>query len=532
MYIANGLYRPTKEIKLKEGQYRGETYDGVPDGEGILIDKKGVMFHGAFRNGLRHGQLSVTAPGKETVMQFWYKGKLRKDVPVSLKSDGSAPETTIINGKKFGYGCYYNNVSKSTYVGFFVDGEHSGTGKIVTPKYTLEGRFNGDRVYDCIVEWNNTNYKKDEFVGTQNGILRKGVRHQVRTDDTQRLWKGEFVDGKLDGEMVFCSISEKDTTRYEGLFAYSGMYGQGEISRQVVHKDGMRELFRYTGNIIKNRACGEGTYELVLSNFPDNDFNINRLGVRLRSQYTEGKDTVTVKVEGNFYDNDLVEGKVFVSNGNFMMGRFEDGVLVEGRMIKKYSDGSSYEGECREGRYNGYGKIVYPDGTSYEGMFEDGSPVGIERNYMTDSELANIGRQTRTFVFDNLTNKKGVVSLITAAGVKLMVREMASVEVTCCGKFKDDNMTNGKVMVSDGTWLEGFFEDGVLIKGRGKTIDKYGTVYTGEIKNGFPHGKGQCLYKDGTVFKGNFVYGNRMDGTHYTSDGDVIKVYNQADYLP
>ena len=525
MYISNGLHRPTEEIKLKAGQYKGETYDGMPDGEGTLIDKKGVKYVGAFKNGLRHGRIFVYSPEKEKVVQFWYNGKLQKDIPVSLREDGTAPEAVKINGQRFGYGCYYNNVSKSTYVGFFVDGDHSGPGKIVTPKYTLEGVFNGDRVYNCVVEWNNTNYKSDKFAGTQNGILRKGVRCQVRTDGTQRMWKGEFVDGKLDGKMAYCSISEKDTTRYEGLYAYSSMYGQGEISRNVVHKDGMRESFRYTGNIIKSRAYGEGAYELVMSDFPDNKFNINRFGVKLRGQYTEGKDTVIVKAEGTFYDNDLVEGKVYVSNGNFMMGRFADGVLVEGRMIKKYSDGSSYDGECREGKYNGYGKIVYPDGTSYEGMFEDGSPVGMERNYMAYSELVNVGKHTRTFVFDNLANKKGVASLVTAAGVKVMVREMASVEVTCYGKFKDDIMTAGKVTVSDGTWLEGFFEDGVLIQGRGKTVDKYGTVYTGEIKNGFPHGKGECQYKDGTVFKGNFVYGNRMDGTHYTSEGEVIKVY-------
>ena len=528
LYVSNGLYRPVKEIKLKEGQYKGETYDGLPNGEGALIDKKGVKYIGTFKNGLRHGPQLVMTSGKDTVVQFWYKGKLRKDVPVSLRADGTAPEARMINGQRFGYGCYYNNVSKSTFVGFFVDGDHSGPGKIETQKYTLEGRFNRDRVYDCVVEWNNssnTNYKKDKFVGTQNGILRKGVRHQVRADDTQKLWKGEFVDGKLDGEMAYCSISGKDTIRYNGLFAYSGMYGIGEISRDVVHKDGLREFFRYTGNIIKTRAYGEGMYELVLSDFPRNKFNINRFGVKFGSQYTEGKDTVTIKVEGTFYDNDLVEGKVYVSNGNFMMGRFADGVLVEGRMIKKYSDGSSYDGECREGKYNGYGKIVYPDGTSYEGMFEDGSPVGMEKNYMTESELANIGKQTRTYLFDNLTNKKGVASVVTAAGVKVMVREVTSVEVTCCGKFKNDIMTTGKVIVSDGTWLEGLFEDGVLIKGRGKTVDKYGTIYTGEIRNGFPHGKGECQYKDGTVFKGNFVYGNRMDGTHYTSEGRVIKVY-------
>ena len=108
-----------------------------------------------------------------------------------------------------------------------------------------------------------------------------------------------------------------------------------------------------------------------------------------------------------------------------------------------------------------------------------------------------------------------------------MVRGMSSVEVTCTGRFKGEIMTYGKVSVSDGTWLEGTFEDGVLIKGKGKTLDKYGTVYVGDIKNGFPHGQGKCTYTDGTWFKGNFASGNRMDGVHYAADGKVIKVYQK-----
>ena len=177
--------------------------------------------------------------------------------------------------------------------------------------------------------------------------------------------------------------------------------------------------------------------------------------------------------------------------------------------------------------YAGMENIMAMEGTTFEGLFEDGTPVGMKNDYEVSlSELANVGKRTEVFVFKNLSNKKGVASLIKPAGVKIMVRGQSSVEATCTGRFKDDIMTNGKVTLSDGTWLEGSFEDGVLIKGKGKTIDKYGTIYTGEIKNGFPHGKGECRYNDGTIFKGNFANGNRMDGTHYTSEGQVIKVYD------
>lgn len=533
LFVSNGLYRPVKELRLKQGQYEGGTYDGVPDGEGTLTDKKGVKYFGAFRNGLRHGPVFLLEPEKEAVMQVWYDGKLRKDVSVSLRTDGSVPEAVIIDGKLFGYGGYYNRVNKSTHVGFFIDGEQCGPGEIVTPEYTLRGKFYGSRIHDCVIEWNGTKYQKNKFVGIKNGNLRKGVLHRVSSDGRHRVWKGEFVDDAAygdvaDGDMVWCSMSDKDTSRYFGLFAYGSMYGEGKIEYDRVLKDGMREVCRFKGNTIRNRAYGEGSFEISFRDFPKNKFSINRFGVKLLNLYTEGKDTVTVKAEGIFHDNKLVEGKVTVSNGTYMQGKFSDGVLAQGRLVKRYADGSSYDGECRNGRYHGYGRIVYPDGTAYEGRFEDGKPVGIINDGgVSYRPLVSPGTKTRTYAYDNLANKNGVVSLVKAAGVKIMVRGMSSVEVTCTGRFNGEIMTYGKVSVSDGTWLEGTFEDGVLIKGKGKTLDKYGTVYVGDIKNGFPHGQGKCTYTDGTWFKGNFASGNRMDGVHYAADGKVIKVYQK-----
>ena len=526
MYVSRSLYRLEQDMKLKQGQYTGEIYDGVPDGEGVLTDKKGVTYFGSFKDGLRHGPVFVTTPGKGTSMQFWYKGKFQKNIPTSLRADGSVPETVVIDGKRYGYGCYYNNVSKSTCVGFFVDGRLSGPGKIMTAKYTLNGRFVGSCVYDCVIDWHDTKYQTNRFTGTQNGILRKGVLHKVGPDGRQRVWCGEFVNDIADGDMAWCSMADKDTSRFYGLFAYGSMYGEGKIERTWVYKNGMREVCRYTGNTVHNKAYGEGTFEILLTDFPDDKFALNRYGVKLPGQYTEGKDTVIVKGEGFFRDNALVEGKVSVSNGNCLIGRFSDGKLTEGRMVKKYSDGSSYDGECLDGKYHGYGRVTYPDGIAYEGMFENGSPVMKKEDYSVPrGQSVNFGKRTQIFVFDDLSNKKGVASLVKAAGVKIIVRGISSVEVICCGIFKGDIMTEGKVTVSDGTWLEGCFEDGVLIKGKGKTIDKYGTVYTGEIKNGFPHGAGECVYSNGTTFKGNFAKGNRMDGVHYAADGKVIKEY-------
>lgn len=134
-------------------------------------------------------------------------------------------------------------------------------------------------------------------------------------------------------------------------------------------------------------------------------------------------------------------------------------------------------------------------------------------------------RQEKTFRYGKSTVGEGKTRLISPCGVKILVRHPDALDVTFKGYFDGDTFLRGKVTMSDGYWMDGEFEDGVLITGKAKTIDKYGTVYEGDIKNGYPHGEGRCTYKDGTWFKGKFANGNRMGGTHYTAEGAVIKVY-------
>ena len=168
--------------------------------------------------------------------------------------------------------------------------------------------------------------------------------------------------------------------------------------------------------------------------------------------------------------------------------------------------------------------MIYADGSSYEGLFEG----GVEKRYkgvLVNEQPEIMKKISKTYSFSDLPVEKGVARVVRAAGVKIMVRGQSSVEVRCLGSFNGDVMYEGRVWVSDGTWLDGTFEDGVLISGKAKTIDKYGTVYVGDIRNGFPHGRGKCTYNNGTWFEGNFANGNRMDGTHYSADGKIIKVY-------
>lgn len=525
-----------RNVAYRKGTYTGHVYDGLPEGPGALTDKKGVTYCGDFHNGLRHGCVEMTRQGRKPVVQCWYNGKLQKSVPSSRNTDGSVPQVALIDGRKFGYGYVYEPRTRTAQEGYFVDDELHGSGCVDTPKYTVSGAFWGDVVSNCKMVWKGTNWREYSFNGEKNGNLLSGVISRISSDGARsESCMGSFVDRQQEGYGAVQVVNKNDTIVYWGWYAYGRMYGEAVITRLLGRtKTAGHQKAVYEGNVFRYKPHGKGTVEIELRDIIDDSFKISRYGVRLR-EYV-GQSDATIRMEGYFKDGNLVEGKVTVSNGSLMIGRFVDGRLAEGRMLKKYKDGSIYDGECRDGKYHGYGSLTYADGTVYEGLFENGYSVEKTPEYALDPDKQKKLREAlrdrrqgnddkKVFRFDGLPVEKGVVRLVHAAGVKIMVRGMSEVEVECKGRFDGETMTEGEVTVSDGNWMEGTFENGILIRGRARTLDKYGTVYVGDIRNGFPHGRGKCTYKNGTWFEGNFVNGNRMQGTHYTADGEVIKVY-------
>lgn len=537
LYVERGKCRPeVSELKLKEGIYTGPTLDGLPDGFGKLIDKKGALYVGNFRNGLRHGLFSVWKKAENVdskdrfgcdAAQWWFKGKFLKNEDFAPYPEGIVPEVPIVDGERFGRGCIYLNYASELKKGSFIDGELIGSGVRyeIAAGVREAGVYRDGLVTACKITWNDKRYSNNTFSGIRNHSFRNGRRLKQSLKGNEKwIYNGEFIDDELEGRGQYLYIKDKDTTTRTGYFAYGRMYGYGKIVHQA-DKDGKTEVRSYEGIVYRNVPYGKGSVEMKFTSVPKNKLVVTRYGIKF-NEYLGDSSDVTIKMDGYFDYGKLIKGKITVSNGTTMQGDFADGTLAQGRLVKRYADGSSYDGECVKGRYHGYGKVIYADGSCYEGIFENGT----EKQYkgVLVSDRPEIMKKNRkTYSFSDLPVEKGVARVVTAAGVKIMIRGLSSVEVQCFGTFDGDILNEGKVWVSDGTWLEGSFEDGVLIKGKAKTIDKYGTVYVGDIKNGFPHGQGKCTYTDGTWFKGNFANGNRMDGVHYAADGKVIKVYQK-----
>ena len=57
-------------------------------------------------------------------------------------------------------------------------------------------------------------------------------------------------------------------------------------------------------------------------------------------------------------------------------GNFSGGFLQDGHVSIVWADGSKYEGEAQDGRFNGLGTLISADGTQYKGLWENDSFKG------------------------------------------------------------------------------------------------------------------------------------------------------------
>ena len=520
------LWRPYAELQIGDSQYQGQTRDMKPHGKGKLVDKKGIVYEGDFKNGKRHGILEVTKPGKQTVTQYWIEDRYRKEIPVGKDKDGIVPQAYVADGVRYGFGSVYDSEKRTRYQGVFTDGQLNGPGKVEEPRRSVEGEFVDGKFMNGVIYWDSDKHLVVSFKGRMSGDLGNGLREWVSNDGSGReMHIGVFKNGLLEENGRKTVVYPKDVSEYSGVFAYGKLYGKGVQRHNTIdEKSGIRESSVYQGGFFADRFHGEGSLTISLTDIPAGSWTFTRCSVTLPE--FQG-DSLEIVMDGRFDDGSFKEGKITYSNGTWLEGEFADTGLAEGTMHIKYPDGSYYQGGCLGGRRHGYGEIHGPDGVVFEGKFEYGDPVVDKVVERPDPRKSNALRYDELkYEYRDLEGGYGKAILIKPAGVKIMVRSaLPLLKVSCKGRFRGETMVEGKVTMSDGNWLEGVFEDGILIQGKGKIVDKYLIVYEGDIKNGYPHGEGKCIYTDKTWFKGKFANGNRMDGTHYDADGKVIKVY-------
>ena len=64
-----------------------------------------------------------------------------------------------------------------------------------------------------------------------------------------------------------------------------------------------------------------------------------------------------------------------LEEGGYYQGQWKDG-LFEGLGTRFYSDKVIYQGEWRAGLYHGYGTLIRPGGHKYSGIWQNGERIG------------------------------------------------------------------------------------------------------------------------------------------------------------
>ena len=181
--------------------------------------------------------------------------------------------------------------------------------------------------------------------------------------------------------------------------------------------------------------------------------------------------------------------------------------ILKGGEIIRYSNGSGYDGEIKDGIKHGRGKMIYISGDIYEGEWNDGlrngNGVFIEKNgsiydgQWKDSSREGIGKQT---YFDGSIYK---------------------------GEFKDDQKNGrGKYTWPDGEVYEGEFNDNKF-NGKGKLTSSNGNIYEGEWKDGNKHGQGVRYYPNECGYMVGEFINDLEEGRHtyFSCNGKIIKYY-------
>ncbi|MCF0114660.1 MAG: hypothetical protein HUJ56_04850, partial [Erysipelotrichaceae bacterium] len=204
-----------------------------------------------------------------------------------------------------------------------------------------------------------------------------------------------------------------------------------------------------------------------------------------------------------------------------------------------YPNGDLYEGELKEGKPHGEGKIIYAkQGWIYEGQFLDGKPHGIgvvirrgKRYKVTFKNGIPFNKRNDDRSFEE---GWGILPFVIGSG-----RILYSDGSTYKGRLNGGKPHGqGKFIGANGTaYYEGDFKDGKRSGyGTGTETSTDGNKYEGEFRNGLWHGKGTITYANGSMYEGQLKYRQRdgygimiyEDGTTYEGSWEKSKRSGQG----
>jgi len=158
-----------------------------------------------------------------------------------------------------------------------------------------------------------------------------------------------------------------------------------------------------------------------------------------------------------------------------------------GRLI--YENGDEYIGEFKDNYMDGLGKIEYENGDIYQGDWLKGKKHG-------DGKMKYANRDT--YEGDWVNDKRhGQGKMV------FLPRETNSYAVTYEGDWKDNGLSFGKIVFTNGNTYQGNFINNKF-DGFGTMIKSYGETYEGGWSKGKRNGYGKLILPNGKTYEGEW----------------------------
>jgi hypothetical protein len=250
-----------------------------------------------------------------------------------------------------------------------------------------------------------------------------------------------------------------------------------------------------------------------------------------------------VNIIDNPYLEDLYDLEVIdLENGDHYVGQVKDGQF-NGKGVLTYKTGAKHQGEFLDGKRHGQGKTTQLNGNSFEGSFVDDKRHGkgelswingaiIETEWENGIRVyleldsswsgSKVNGKMEGYGIYKTTNSyyEGYFSDGFKHGYGVDQRFNGDILE---GEFRF-NLLNGKgkILVSNGKYMEGDFVDSIMIAGFINQIN--GERWEGTFSNWEAHGDMLITYPNGTVFNGKYLNGVANGYAKYTwPDGSSSK---------
>lgn len=349
-------------------------------------------------------------------------------------------------------------------------------------------------------------------------------------------WEGPVFNNLINGNGVL-TISHGSVSETYNIQAY---YGALSKSNAICANDD--EAF--VGKVCDGKYSGLGALikgsDVYVGNFfegkPSGDLTLYRSGtVYYSGQWLNG----TFDGEGTLYKED----------GSIKSGIWKSGTLISAD-VEVDLDAGRYEGYVFNGKPDGFGKLSYKNKTEYEGEWKDGVWNGIGQyttpNDTIVSEWAN-GKANGSTVYsfdnfqyegqfiDDFPSGNGTLCCSNSDGQYLYAGEWDKGQRSgygdaiypngdaYYGEWKDDAYNGiGRYRFASGDAYDGEWKNN-LPNGQGQYISS-SFKYSGDWLEGWIHGFGRIDYSNGDIYEGDFCQGKKTgQGIYQYANGNVYE---------